>query len=238
MQKLQPQRSQVQSKCLKGRKLQESMAFQMSTSFITPFLVKLFNDIILIGSVPNSWNTALVTSIHKKGSRVDPCNYRPISVLPTMARLFCSIIRQKLERQLSAGQKLSPNQIGNKKGYRTSDHITTLLTIMQKKKLQKRQFHVVFVDLKNAFDTVNHTILMRRLAELEVNPALVNVISNMYNRANFQLKVDNTTAGRKVPISNGVRQGRPLLPAAVWGIYRPTGCEAKRRLSQSYTYSG
>ena len=185
---------------------------------LEPVLLKLFNAIFTIGKMPNSWSTALVTSIYKKGCRRDPTNYRPISVLPAVARLFSSVIREKIETFLTAEQKMSTNQIGNKKGHRTADHIATLMTIMQKKKLKRKPFHLVLVDLKNAFDTVSHTKLLQRLAELKVNPTLVRLIASMYGQANFRLKIDKATASRKVPISNGVRQGCPFSPL-LFGIY-------------------
>ena len=84
------------------------------------------------------WSKALVTPIYKKGSRSDPSNYRPISVIPVIARLFASIIRDKLDTFVQGSELLSVNQIGNRKGYRTSDHIATLLTLINHKKRKKR----------------------------------------------------------------------------------------------------
>ena len=164
------------------------------------------------GHVPTEWSAALVTPIFKCGSRQNPANYRPISVLPAIARLFASIVRAKLEDHIRQEGLLSENQIGSRKGYRTSDHIATLLTLMQKKKLQHRPFHLVFIDLKNAFDTVDHGILIHRLTDLKINPAVTRILADMYSKAMFQVKVSSTKATQTSSITNGVRQGCPLSP--------------------------
>ena len=164
------------------------------------------------GYTPKQWSVALVTPIYKKGARNDPKNYRPISVLPVFARLFASVMREKLDKYIQESDLLSYSQIGNRKGYRTADHIATLLTLIQSKKKKKRPFHMVFFDLKNAFDTVDHATLIKRLGTLGVNHSLVRVIASMYSDARFQLKMSEGVASGTHQITNGVRQGCPLSP--------------------------
>ena len=86
------------------------------------------------------------------------------------------------------------------------------MSLIHSKRRSKKKFHIVFFDLKSAFDMVHHATLFERLESLQVNPVLIRVISSMYSDATFKLKIADGIATKAHPIRNGVRQGCPLSP--------------------------
>ena len=85
------------------------------------FLPYMFNSVLQSGKFPEAWSTALVVLIHKKGSKSDLSNYRGISLLSSLAKLFCSILNDRISTWAEENHILSDTQLGFRRGNRTSD---------------------------------------------------------------------------------------------------------------------
>ena len=95
-------------------------------------ITKLFNLILDIGYYPETWNHGLIHSIHKNGSKMDPSNYRGISLLRSLGKLFSSLIYNRIENEIKSKDILSLSQAGFRKNFRTTDHIFTLFSLIKK----------------------------------------------------------------------------------------------------------
>ncbi len=95
-------------------------------------VLKLFNVILRVGYFPDIWNQGLITPIFKNGDKFDPNNYRGICVSSNLGKLFCSIINARLLDFITTHNVLSRSQIGFLPNYRTSDHIYTLHTLIER----------------------------------------------------------------------------------------------------------
>ncbi len=95
-------------------------------------LLKLFNLVLSVGHFPEAWNRGLITPIFKSGDKSDPNNYRGICVSSNLGKLFCNIINTNLVHFLTEHNVLSKSQIGFLPNYRTTDHIFTLHTLIDK----------------------------------------------------------------------------------------------------------
>ena len=93
-------------------------------------LVILFNKILHSGKFPSKWRTSILTPIHKKGDKNNPGNYRGIAVNSNLCKLFCSILATRLSNFAFKNNLIPDEQIGFRKGFRTSDHILTLKYII------------------------------------------------------------------------------------------------------------
>ncbi len=112
-------------------------------------VLKLFNVILSVGYFPDIWNQGLITPIFKNGDKFDPNNYRGICVSSNLGKLFCSIINARLLDFITTHNVLSRSQIGFLPNYRTSDHIYTLHTLIEKHVNQdKGKIYACFIDLK------------------------------------------------------------------------------------------
>lgn len=121
------------------------------------------NECIHHGTFPNCLKKANVSPVHKKDSKLNVENYRPISLLSNISKIFEKVLHDQLYSFLATHDILFTNQFGFRKNHNTS-HAITALTEDIRSALDKNEFAVgVFVDLQKAFDTVGHVILLKKL---------------------------------------------------------------------------
>ena len=132
--------------------------------FIEDYLVFLFNILLKQSQFPDLWKIARVSPIFKDGGKTENSNYRPISVLPVVSKLFEIFIFNQLYRYLSNNCCINPNQSGFRE-------LHSNVTCLRKNTddwyngMDRRNLGgIVFVDLKKAFNTVDHHMLCRKLA--------------------------------------------------------------------------
>ena len=81
---------------------------------------------------PKSWISGFTTSLHKSGSLYETSNYRGLTINSTLSKVFISILNSRLEKYVENHNILTNKQIGFRKGTRTSDHLFTLRTLIEK----------------------------------------------------------------------------------------------------------
>ena len=110
-----------------------------------------------------------------------PRNYRPISLLSCLGKLFTLIINNRLNEYADSCDLISDCQAGFRKGFSISDNIFTIYCLITDLLKTKRKLFCAFIDLKAAFDTVWRAGLWRKLIESSINGKCFNLIKNMYN---------------------------------------------------------
>lgn len=73
---------------------------------ISPILAKIFNEIIQTGLIPNQWGESHIILLHKKGARDDIGNYRPISLMSNIYKVFAKVILERISKQLDENQPI------------------------------------------------------------------------------------------------------------------------------------
>ena len=137
----------------------------ISTKHImVPIYVKLFNAILETGNIPSDWLTGIIIPIYKnKGSKLDPGNYRPITLLSCLGKLFTSILNNRLNKFIDENNALLENQSGFRKEYSTIDNIFSLFSLLEYHKSKNKKLYCCFIDFTKAFDNVWRVGLWQKL---------------------------------------------------------------------------
>lgn len=184
---------------------------KLSFTFIASSLTHIFNLVISTEIIPNDWKCARVTPIHKADSRVDPANYRPISVLSVIAKLFEKAIFNQVYSYLNENNLLSRYQSGFRPMHPT---LTALIDITDNWYLNidnRLTNAILFMDLKKAFDTIDHEILLSKLELYGFRGVSLNLFRD-YPTDRTQVTVINNVNSETSRIRCGVPQGSILGP--------------------------
>ena len=112
------------------------------------------------GIFPSILKSAIVCAIFKKNEKTNCANYRPISLLSNIGKVFERVVFNRIESFLSESNAIYKYQFGFRKKYSTNHALLSIVEKIRKSLDNKRFACGVFVDLEKAFDTVNHNILI------------------------------------------------------------------------------
>ena len=111
----------------------------------------------------NVLKTAEVVPVFKKGERELCSNYRPISILIPFAKLFEKCLFDELNNYFVSNNLISPNQYGFKKNCSTNEAVLDIYNKLLDNMDKKLITCSIFLDLRKAYDIINHTILIKKL---------------------------------------------------------------------------
>lgn len=179
---------------------------------VVNLIVELFNLILRTGLVPAEWGTGLIIPIFKKkGSPQDANNYRGVTLLSCLGKLFTVCINVRLTKFADSKSIIGEEQAGFREGYSTQDHIFVFNELIQIYLNQNKRLYCCFIDYKKAFDTINRSLLWGKLIEKEINGKILKVVYNMYENAKSCVKEKSLVSGL-FACNMGVRQGENLSP--------------------------
>lgn len=135
-----------------------------------PLYENLFNIIFDTGIVPEEWLIGIIRPIYKnKGDPSNPENYRPITLLSCLGKVFTNILGTRIEHFADDISLIKESQAGFRKGFSTLDNILVLQFLTHTLINSKKKLFCAFVDFKQAFDTVWRDGLWYKLLKSGIN---------------------------------------------------------------------
>ena len=172
------------------------------------WLTTLFNKIWTCNKMPLAWRKSIIVSLYKnKGDIQDCTNYRAIKLMSHTMKLWERVIEQRLRKKV----EISENQFGFMPGRSTMEAIHLIRQYMEYHRLQKKDMHLVFLDLEKAYDKIPREVLWWTMAKKNIPCKYIDIIKDMYDGVSAIVR---TNVGRteEFPITMGVHQGSALSP--------------------------
>ena len=152
--------------------------FKSISDYIIKPLVNIMNRCFNSGVFPNCLKIGRVTQIFKSGERSDPANYRPISTLPYLSKIFETCLRNRLVNFFEKYSRLSKFQFGFRSGMSTSDALIELTNYIYDSLNAKKYHACILIDYRKAFDTISHHILIKKLHMYGIRGIPLRLIQN------------------------------------------------------------
>ena len=183
----------------------------MSAPILIPALEKIFNLALTTGIYPDSLKIAKVIPIFKKGSPTSVNNYRPISILSTINKIFEKILYARLISYIDKFQLLYKYQYGFRKKHSTEHALIELVDQIRLSMDNKQMTCGIFIDLSKAFDTVDHQILIGKLEHYGIRGTALELFKSYLSNRKQYVHIDNCKS-KTQSITCGVPQGSVLGP--------------------------
>ena len=197
------------------------------STLIATFANRCFSD----GVYPDALKRANITPILKSGDPSKPTNYRPISVLSDLNKIYEELILNRLNNLLTKNNILENSQYGFRQGVSTQGACLDLLSVLLKAYSDKTYAICLFVDFRKAFDTLNHKRLLKKLEMYGIRGKPLELIES-YLTNRLQRVCLNGASSDYVPMSMGVphSQGSKLGPL-LFNLYVNDLCTSLRNNS-------
>lgn len=183
---------------------------ELFPAIVMPFL-HICNLSLSSGIFPDFMKIAKVIPLFKAGKKDSVSNYRPVSLLPQFSKILEKVYYRRLEEFLDKGNTISDCQYGFRKKCSTSlaliDFTDNIVSAMDRNEYTLG----VFIDLKKAFDTVNHDILLKKLYHVGVRGIAYDWLAS-YLSSRKQFVYYNGSKSDVRSIRTGVPQGSILAP--------------------------
>lgn len=179
--------------------------------YISKPIVHVLNLCLTQGIFPDVMKQAVVVPIHKSGKKNDMNNYRPISLLPSLSKIFEKCIKNRLVNFLEKHKLLCNNQYGFRNNISADDAIMNVTGKIIKEIDAGHKCLGVFLDLRKAFDTVNHNLLLKKLSALGIRGIGLDLFKSYLANRKQVVKIENEISEMR-NINIGVPQGTILGP--------------------------
>jgi len=182
----------------------------ISQSIYKP-LTTLLNKSLEAGIFPNQWKRANVVPVHKKSDRSSASNYRPISLLPNLSKVFERVVFNRLYEYLDKNKLLTTLNSGFKKRDGTINQLVNIVDKIYKALDNHQDVCMVFLDISKAFDKVFHQGLLHKMRQLGIDGKLLKWLCSYLSDRKQRVSLEGKCSQWQV-LGAGVPQGSILGP--------------------------
>jgi hypothetical protein len=180
-------------------------------SIISQPLTHVINLSLIQGVVPDDLKSARVVPIFKKSDTTSVGNYRPVSILSILSKIYEKVVYDQVESYFKVNKLLYKFQSGFRSGFSTDTCLIHLTDYIRLEMDKGNLVGMILLDLQKAFDTVNHSILLMKLSAAGLGDDILRWFNSYLSDRQQLVDVSGTHSGT-APISCGVPQGSILGP--------------------------
>ena len=174
-------------------------------------LLVLFQKVWNEERVPVDWARGIIVPIHKDGERENVDNYRGITLLSVVGKLYTSVLNERVSRWIEKKKKLVEEQGGFRAKRSTTDQIFILKEIVLGRKRVKKSTFTCFLDIRKAYDTVCREALWVSMLEKDIGGKMWRVVKNLYREVGSCVRLGEEKT-EWFSLDVGLRQGCILSP--------------------------
>lgn len=174
-------------------------------------LANIFNNCLDKEIWPDALKTAEVIPLHKANEKHLQNNYRPISLISNLAKIFEKLIHKRFTDFFNKHNIISNRQYGFRKNMGTKNALEQITNLLYNNLDKSDPTAIAFLDLAKAFDTVDHQILLDKLYRYGIRGKAYNIIKSYLSNRQQRVKINNKFSNFKT-VNTGVPQGTILGP--------------------------
>ena len=162
-----------------------------------------------VQEIPLDWKKGLIYPIFKKGDRLEPNNYRGITLLSITSKVFSTVLNNRILRFCEKRDVIVDEQAGFRAGRSTVDQVFVLREILKIRKMKRIKTFLVFIDLRKAYDSVFRSGLWKKLHDVGIDGKMWKMLVALYDN-NRSAVIIGQRLTNFFKIGTGVKQGCPL----------------------------
>ena len=186
-----------------------TQTLKQNVDFFSPFILGYVNKSISSSIFPSILKLADITPVYKKNSRCKKSNYRPISVLPNLSKIFENVLYDQISSFFE--NIFSKYQTGFKKGFNPQSCLVAMTEKFKKSLDQGGEYAALLTDLSKAFDCLPHDLIIAKLHAYGFDKASLRLMHSYLTDRYQRVKINNSYSFRSL-IKHGVSQGSILGP--------------------------
>lgn len=172
-------------------------------------VLRICNIIYTKKEVPWQMITNKIIPIHKKGDLTDPKNYRGISLISTITKIYNKMLLNRIYEEVN--KKLRPNQRGFRRNSSTTQAIHILRRILEGHYKKQLPIIITFIDFAKAFDSINREAMWLILKLYGIPDQIIEAIKVIYTNSTGTVTFNNKLS-KPFKLNSGILQGDALAP--------------------------
>ncbi|KAH9248047.1 hypothetical protein BASA81_014337 [Batrachochytrium salamandrivorans] len=189
----------------------------------TPFaraLLRVCGQVFASATIPRAWLCASIVSIDKKdGDPLNPGDKRGIALINVGLKLVCKVLQMRIERFVETNNLLSYEQAGFRKREECVGQVVSLVDIIQRRQNAGLNTHVLFIDIRKAFDTVPVGALLWKLQNMGFPRRTLAFLKALYTSSSARARAGSLLSG-PIPSTEGCQTGMSLVWTSVQFVHQ------------------